>query len=227
MTEILEEEDIYQSDVFSEIEDDEPVVKRKLSKSKQSFRKSKHKKSTKLTKSVIDLQNRYTTIASNENATSEDWQKFYLSIEKMIMKQAYFNNFKHFIPKDSDLWGHLVTTLMDQIIPKKNIDGTRSCWYIDKSTNKIRTGYNSEKSNIGNFILNRTKYIIMEYNMHENEFTKKLVDTNIEPIPDSFDFPEIQKSINPEDQITVTGNQLNFVKELSSIIKLHTLANLN
>ena len=99
MTELLEEEDIYQSDVFSEIEDDEPIIKKKSSKSKQSYRKSKHKKSAKLTKSVIELQNRYTTIASNENATSEDWQKFYLSIEKMIMKQAYFNNFKHFIPK--------------------------------------------------------------------------------------------------------------------------------
>ena len=49
------------------------------------------------------------------------------------------------ISKDSDLWSYLISTLMDMIIPKKNIDGSRSCWYINKNTNKIETVKNNLK----------------------------------------------------------------------------------
>lgn len=182
----------------------------------------------KISKSVLSLQERYDNVASNEKATSEDWQEFYLSIEKLIMKQACFNNFKRYVTKDSELWSYLITNLLDQIIPKKNIDGTRSCWYVDKKTNKICKGYDPKKSNIGNFILNRIKFIIMNYNNTKETEYELLTETDENSfILDSFEFPEIQKTIAKKEQINVLGNSIEYTKKIDSIMKFHNFAMLN
>lgn len=194
----------------------------------QDFEKAKkhyYKKGNKiLSNSILSLQKRYDKVALNENATSEDWQEFYLSIEKLIMKQACFNNFKRYINKDSELWSYLITNLLDQIIPKKNIDGTRSCWYIDKKTNRIYKGYDPKKSNIGNFILNRIKFLIMNYNNTKEFEIESLVDSEENPIVDNFEFPELQKSIDKKEQINVLGNSTEYMKKVSSIMKFHNFA---
>lgn len=236
MTELLLEECFeetldYQSDVFTEADDGD--IAKAFNKAKKKFTKKKSlkalkrkKKSSVLPKSVIELQNRYNSIANKEDATSKDWEEFYLSIEKLIMKQAYFNNFKKFISKDSDLWSYLTSSLMDQIIPKKNIDGSRSCWFINKRTNKICKGYDPEKANIGNFILNRIKWIIVEYNNNRSEEMESLTDLDAMPIPDDFEFPEIQKTLKTNEQLVVIGNPIEYSKKVSNIIKFHNLASL-
>lgn len=224
------EQDDYQVDVFSSMDDDDiakefnKAKKRLNKKSKQKSCVKRQKKSSVLPKSVIELQSRYDEIANNENATSKDWESFYLSIEKLVMKQAYFNNFKKYISKDSDLWSYLISTLMDMIIPKKNIDGSRSCWYINKNTNKICKGYDPEKSNIGNFILNRIKWIIFDYNKNRTSETDSLTDLDAMPIPDIFEFPEIQKNIKDSEQIRVIGNPIEYSKNISMIMKFHSMA---
>lgn len=224
------EQDDYQVDVFSSMDDDDiakefnKAKKRLNKKSKQKSCVKRQKKSSVLPKSVIELQSRYDEIANNENATSKDWESFYLSIEKLVMKQAYFNNFKKYISKDSDLWSYLISTLMDMIIPKKNIDGSRSCWYINKNTNKICKGYDPEKSNIGNFILNRIKWIIFDYNKNRTSETDSLTDLDAMPIPDIFEFPEIQKNIKDSEQIRVIGNPIEYSKNISIIMKFHSMA---
>lgn len=224
------EQDDYQVDVFSSMDDDDiakefnKAKKRLNKKSKQKSCVKRQKKSSVLPKSVVELQSRYDEIANNENATSKDWESFYLSIEKLVMKQAYFNNFKKYISKDSDLWSYLISTLMDMIIPKKNIDGSRSCWYINKTTNKICKGYDPEKSNIGNFILNRIKWIIFDYNKNRTSETDSLTDLDAMPIPDIFEFPEIQKNIKDSEQIRVIGNPIEYSKNISMIMKFHSMA---
>lgn len=224
------EQDDYQVDVFSSMDDDDiakefnKAKKRLNKKSKQKSCVKRQKKSSVLPKSVVELQSRYDEIANNENATSKDWESFYLSIEKLVMKQAYFNNFKKYISKDSDLWSYLISTLMDMIIPKKNIDGSRSCWYINKNTNKICKGYDPEKSNIGNFILNRIKWIIFDYNKNRTSETDSLTDLDAMPIPDIFEFPEIQKNIKDSEQIRVIGNPIEYSKNISIIMKFHSMA---
>lgn len=224
------EQDDYQVDVFSSMDDDDiakefnKAKKRLNKKSKQKSCVKRQKKSSVLPKSVVELQSRYDEIANNENATSKDWESFYLSIEKLVMKQAYFNNFKKYISKDSDLWSYLISTLMDMIIPKKNIDGSRSCWYINKNTNKICKGYDPEKSNIGNFILNRIKWIIFDYNKNRTSETDSLTDLDAMPIPDVFEFPEIQKNIKDSEQIRVIGNPIEYSKNISIIMKFHSMA---
>ena len=224
------EQDDYQVDVFSSMDDDDiakefnKAKKRLNKKSKQKSCVKRQKKSSVLPKSVIELQSRYDEIANNENATTKDWESFYLSIEKLVMKQAYFNNFKKYISKDSDLCSYLISTLMDMIIPKKNIDGSRSCWYINKNTNKICKGYDPEKSNIGNFILNRIKWIIFDYNKNRTSETDSLTDLDAMPIPDIFEFPEIQKNIKDSEQIRVIGNPIEYSKNISIIMKFHSMA---
>ena len=224
------EQDDYQVDVFSSMDDDDiakefnKAKKRLNKKSKQKSCVKRQKKSSVLPKSVVELQSRYDEIANNENATSKDWESFYLSIEKLVMKQAYFNNFKKYISKDSDLGSYLISTLMDMIIPKKNIDGSRSCWYINKNTNKICKGYDPEKSNIGNFILNRIKWIIFDYNKNRTSETDSLTDLDAMPIPDIFEFPEIQKNIKDSEQIRVIGNPIEYSKNISIIMKFHSMA---
>lgn len=230
----LDEEDNYQSDVFTEADDDEIALafnkaKKRIAKKHTKFTKlsiKRKKKSSVLPKSVIDLQNRYDALAYSDNTTSKDWQTFYLSIEKLIMKQAYFNNFKKFISKDSDLWSHLISTLMDQIIPKTNTDGTKSCWYINKQTNKICKGYDPQKTNIGNFILNRIKWIIFSYNNDRNKEIESLTDVDLNPVPDNFEFPEIPKTLKYSEQLNVLGNSIDYVNKLNAIVKFHEMNDL-
>lgn len=234
MLELLDKnlvEENYQPDIFSEIDDDEIAkefnkVKKRTLKNRTNKRTvsklKRQKKSNVLPKSVVELQARYDEIASKENATSKDWEVFYKSIEKLIMKQAYFNNFKNYIEKDSELWCHLVTTLMDQIIPKKNIDGTKSCWYIDKKTNKICKGYDPAKSNIGNFILNRIKWIIVNYNKSKASEMEMLNDLEVTPLQDNFEFPEIEKTLDFKEQILINGDSTKYVKEINFIMQFHS-----
>ena len=208
---------------FSELTDKDIALDFAKAKSKYTeATKNIHrkKKCSKLSDSVTDLQERYDLIASNENATPEDWQEFYLSIEKLIMKQASFNNYKKFIPKDSELWCDIVSSIMDQIIPKRNLDGTRSCWFIDRETNRICKGYNPKKANIGSFIINRTKWLVLTYNKKRTD--ENIVDMDITNLSDDFEYPEIQKVLDNKEQIKVVGNTTEYNKKLESILKFHS-----
>lgn len=221
-------DDEYQEDVFDYTEDDDLIVKKRRKRrttnpQKKKVQLDKTGAPKKLSKAVQAMQDRYDAIAADENATQEDWEKFFLSIEKFVMKHAYMVNFKRFIDKDSDLWGHLVYHLLDAIKPKKDLNGNRSCWYIDPYTHKVKEGYNKSKSNIGNFLLNKTKWFIFYFNQHEFEFTSTLTDPSASPIPDEYELPDNDVYSMLPTQIETEGNIDEFRKELERIWNLRLL----
>lgn len=222
-------DDIYEADVFSSIEEDDYPTKkvRKRTTVKPVHTKARHtKKEYKVSNEVLEMQERYNTLIANKDANKDDWQKFYLSIEKFIMKHTYKVNFGHFVDKSSDLWGYLSYILLESIIPKKNSDGTYSCWYVDPIKGKIRKGYDSTQTNIGNYLLNKIKWTVIEFNQIDSTFTSYCTDMDLDPIPDSDDKIEqlIEDSILPElpYMIPVIGQTDNFKKELISLCNLRT-----
>ena len=224
-------DDEYVEDVFDYTLDDDLIGKRKrrrkaTNKSQQPKHVDKSGKPKKLSKAVQAMQDRYDAIAANENATAKDWQEFFNSIEKFIMRQAYVVNFKHYVEKDSDLWGHLVTTLMAAIIPKRNPDGTRSCWYIDPQTQKVKVGYDPAKSNIGNFLLNTTKWTIVRFNKAESDIIQTLTDVSAEPIPDEIEDEPIDNDIYMQlpTKIDTRGDITKYRKELNNIWQMRQLS---
>lgn len=225
--------EIYEKDIFDDLEDDYAPPKRRrgprVNKAKTNPIKGKYtKKTQKLSKAVLDMQERYDAIAANKNATRKDWQAFFQSIEKFVMSQAYKINFNRYIEKTSDLWGYLTYIILESIIPKKGLDGKVSCWYIDPIKQKMRNGYNREQANIGNYLSNKVKWSVIDFNQSEQEFLSYCTDFDLDPVPD--DDSKIDKIADEEDvydslpiKLEVRGQCDDFKRELNLICSLRAI----
>ena len=227
---MIEMEDMYVADVFSEIDDSEvPVKRRGKKRGPKGPRRGKGSKDPskpkKLTKEVQAMQDRYDYYSSKES-TAKEWQDFFESIEKFIMKKAYVLNFKRYVEKDSDLWGHLIVCLWERLVPKKNYDGTLSCWYFDLRNKRLKPGYNPQITNVGNYILNQIEWIIKEFNQEEAGINASLVDDSAEPIPDESEPQVLNTDIycNLPAIIDTEGDITIYRHILENIYQMHVLA---